>query len=383
MNDNENDDDLNFYDEEEEEEIQDDEEEVEGQEKKGKNKMNKTQKKREEREKTREKYNAAIAAYKNGEFPSVNSCAVSFGVTQKTLANYIKTGATFVGKGKTSIVFSKDEESQIINFVKTRVELGVGLDFRQLCLVIQELLTRLKTVKPTRYSPPTWVKFYPDESFVRRFIARNGISLRRTMSLSSARAYLSVSDLDSWQTKIKERFVDSPKLSEVWKDPRRIHNQDETALEFGSEHQTVLAPKGHKGPLYNIGGSSRDHVTLSVTVSASGAVTGMRVVYSGKRMSKEEKELRDNLPQDGVTGRWRFSKSEKGYVNREIFLDILKDLSDYLDENNIERPVVLFIDGFSGHLGLAIAEFCEEFGIQLILFHSNMTHILQPLGMHD
>ena len=160
------------------------------------------------------------------------------------------------------------------------------------------------------------------------------------------------------------------------------NTQDETALEFGSEHQTVLAPKGHKGPLYNIGGSSRDHVTLSVTVSASGTVTGMRVVYSGKRVSKEERELMNNLPSDGVTGKWRFSKSEKGYVNREIFLEILKDLSDHIDENNIERPVVLFIDGFSGHLGLAIAEFCEEFAIQLILFHSNMTHILQPLGMH-
>ena len=154
-------------------------------------------------------------------------------------------------------------------------------------------------------------------------------------------------------------------------------SQSSEPVEFGSDHKTVFAPKGHKGPLYNTGGSSRSHVTLSVTVSASGEVAGMRVVYSGKRWSQEEKDMIENLPSDGVTGEWRFSKSEKGYVNREIFLVILKDLSDHLDRNNIERPVMLFIDGFSGQL--AIAEFCVEFGIQLILLRSNMTHVIQPL----
>ena len=199
----------------------------------------------------------------------------------------------------------------------SNIELGVGLDFRQLCLVIQELLARLKKLNPDRYSPPTWVDFYPEETFARRLAARNGISLRRTMSLSTARACLTVSDLDSWFSNIKERFVDPPEFSEVWKDPQRIFNQDESSPEFGSEHQTVLAPKGHKGPLYNIGGSSRDHVTLSKTFSASGDVAGMRVVYSGKRWSQGEKDMIENLPSAGVTGEWRFFKSEKGYVNRE------------------------------------------------------------------
>ena len=90
---------------------------------------------------------------------------------------------------------------------------------------------------------------------------------------------------------------------------------------------------------------------------------GLWAVYSGKRLSAVEKDLRENLPSDGVTGECRFSKSEKGYVNHEIFIDVLKDLTDHLDRKNIARPV---IDGFSGHLSLEIAEFCVEFGIQLL-----------------
>ena len=283
----------------------------------GKKLKTKREKKKGETDKKKEQFNAAIAAFKSGEFSSVNACVKSYGVNQGTLAKYIKSGTTFVGKGKKSLVFSDEEETQIVDFVKKRVELGAGLDFIQLCLVIQELLARLKKVNPERYSPPTWVNFYPHESFARRFATRNGLSLRNTMSLSPARDCLSVYDLNNWFKHIKERFVSPPEFSGVWENPQRIFNQDETALEFGSDHKTVLATKGHKGPLYNTGGSSRSHVTISLTVSASGEVAGVRVVYSGKRWSDQEREMIKNLPSDGVTGQWRFSKSEKGYVNRE------------------------------------------------------------------
>ena len=117
----------------------------------GKKLKTKREKKKGETDKKKEQFNAAIAAFKSGEFSSVNACAKSYGVNQGTLAKYIKSGTTFVGKGKKSLVFSDEEETQIADFVKKRVELGAGLDFIQLCLVIQELLARLKKVNPERY----------------------------------------------------------------------------------------------------------------------------------------------------------------------------------------------------------------------------------------
>ena len=41
--------------------------------------------------------------------------------------------------------------------------------------------------------------------------------------------------------------------------------------------------------------------------------------------------------------------------------------------------MILFIDGFRGHLGVSIAKYCLENGIKLWLFPPNTTHILQPL----
>lgn len=113
-----------------------------------------------------------------------------------------------------------------------RVNLGVGLDFDQLKSVIQELLIELKKADKERYIPPTWDNCHPEDTFVRRFADRNNISLRRTMALSAARACLTVYDLKQWFSHIKERFFENPEFASVWNDPKRIYNQDETALEI-------------------------------------------------------------------------------------------------------------------------------------------------------
>ena len=130
-------------------------------------------------------------------------------------------------------------------------------------------------------------------------------------------------------------------------------------------HQRVLAPRGYDRPVYNKGGDSRLNITASVMVSADAKFVGIRLVYKGER--GRQKQLQD-LPKDGVAGQWQCSVSKSGYVTREVFLEILKDLDRHLTEKGIKRPVILFIDGYAGHLGPSISDFCKEHGIQLRLF---------------
>ena len=66
----------------------------------------------------------------------------------------IKSGKLFHGWGKVSTVFSEAEELKIVNLIQ-RTELGVGLDFKQLSLIIQELKQIKKKLNPDRYCPPT------------------------------------------------------------------------------------------------------------------------------------------------------------------------------------------------------------------------------------
>ena len=175
-------------------------------------------------------------------------------------------------------------------------------------------------------------------------------------------------------------------------DGPRIFNQDETSLcpgmlskySFvfhiyihslpGVQHQKVLAPRGYDGPILNKGGDPKLHITASFTVAADGQYVGVRLVYTGKR--NRHSHLRD-IPSTGVAGQWQSSVSPNGYVTREVFLEILQDLDDHLTRNKVKRPVILFIDGYAGHLGPDISDFCKEHDIRLrllryffLFFHS-------------
>ena len=146
-------------------------------------KRTKRQQKHDKNEERKQKYEAAIAGFQSGHYKSVNACAKTFGVNQGVLAGYLRSGNKFVGAGKQSIVFTKDEEERIVQFVIDRVNLGVGVDFHQLSLIIQELLIELKKGDKERYIPPSWEKCYPQDTFVRRFADRNNISLREAIKL--------------------------------------------------------------------------------------------------------------------------------------------------------------------------------------------------------
>ena len=53
----------------------------------------------------------------------------------------------------------------------------------------------------------------------------------------------------------------------------------------------------------------------------------------------------------------------------------------WLTTENIQRPVVLFVDGHCSHLTMALSDFCSSHNIILIALYPNATHILQPLDI--
>ena len=52
-----------------------------------------------------------------------------------------------------------------------------------------------------------------------------------------------------------------------------------------------------------------------------------------------------------------------------------------LELDNIPRPVIVFLDGASPHISLAMAEYCRSQNIQPWLLKPNSTHLLQPLDL--
>ena len=140
----------------------------------------------------------------------------------------------------------------------------------------------------------------------------------------------------------------------------------------------ILAEKGVK-VLYNVSSSTRDHITLVLTVSSSSLMAPPRVLFKGVR-NVAASHL-SALPKDGKSGAWGLTSTPKGFVTSETFLLILQDLVDFLEKNKIPRPIILFMDGASVHISLAMAAFCLAYGIQPWLFKPNTTHLAQPLDL--
>ena len=91
---------------------------------------------------------------------------------------------------------------------------------------------------------------------------------------------------------------------------------------------------------------------------------------------KGHRHLSD-LPKSKITDEWKFSVSESGFANRKVTLQVVQDLDAYLTRTKTQRPVILWVDGFSGHRSLEIAEFCSDRGIHMLCFLENCTHVLQ------
>ena len=127
--------------------------------------------------------------------------------------------------------------------------------------------------------------------------------------------------------------------------------------------------------LYNQCGCSKEHVTGSFTIVASGDVVSPRLVYKGTRNMARGK-LKD-MRVDGVTGKWGISYSPNGWMTAKVFLDVLADIVSWMHINDVPHPAVVMCDGYAGHLSLEIAEFCICFGIKLWRLKENTTHITQ------
>ena len=323
-------------------------------------------------------YNKAVKDFERGKFKSLRLCADFHKLPRSTLHRLVCNGDKFQGSGPTLKCLTLEEEKVILSHVKWRSKIGCGVDFLQLQSLVQESLIAMKMANPDRITGYESTGQWPDRSFVRRMVERNNLSLRRTGEISKGRQILTVSDLRSWQKDTQEFMSRTPELLAALQDPSRVFNMDETSVQIGSSGHRVLAEKNTK-VLYSISSGSRDHITASYMVSANGSIVPPRLVFKGVR-NVAQTHLK-NLPKDGKSGDWQMSVSPKGFVTREIHMEILHDLDKFLVTNEINRPVILFLDGASPHISLDALKFCKEKNIQPWLFRPNMTHLLQPLDL--
>lgn len=140
-----------------------------------------------------------------------------------------------------------------------------------------------------------------------------------------------------------------------------------------AQSQAVLGRR-KRGDLYTIGqNNEKEQITVMGCFSASGKTVSPMIIYPYK---KPPRHVIEAIPDDFD---WSVGLSHSGWINSEVFFEFLSNnFNEYLDNNNIVRPVVLFVDGHKSHLTPEVSEFCSDNGIILVSLPPNTTHIMQP-----
>ena len=155
-------------------------------------------------------------------------------------------------------------------------------------------------------------------------------------------------------------------------DATRVYNSDESNIQLSPATGRVVSIRGRKN-VYQVapGTNEKSNLTFLGTFCADGSIVKPVVIYPYVRIPKD---ITDMIPPT-ITA----AKTESGWMTSQSFYEYVVNLfDDYLTENNITRPVILFLDGHSTHMTMQLSVKCEELQIIIYILPPNTTHILQP-----
>lgn len=300
-----------------------------------------------------------------GSGRSINSVSKSSSIPKSTLIAKLK-GYRPIGKRPgPPTVLSTNEEAIIVHWMLHLNQRGFPVTKTQLLYNVAYLIKQLKRKTPFADGRPGrhWY-----EAFLRR---HPEISIRITPNLSKSRASVTENILRDWFNEVEQHLVEK-QLIDI--DGARIFNCDESAFYLCPKRERVMVRKGDK-TVYNFTqNDEKECLAVLFMANAAGALVPPMIIFPYERIPYS---VSQNIPSN-----WSIGKSENGWMTAETFYKYISNIFEpWLTAHNIERPVILYVDGHSSHMTLPVAEFCMNHQIELIALFPNATHLIQPLDV--
>lgn len=316
------------------------------------------------REYTPEQMGKAIDAVRNGEKIAV--AARKFGVPRITLYNKL-TGKTQINCTMgPSTVLSKMHEEILEKWL-------IAMPKKRFPINRDSLLDSVQKIIIDQKIPNPFTDNRPGKKWYHAFLKRHpNIVEKIPENLSLARDNVSEKDIRHWFQEV-ETYLKENNLEDILTDPTRIFNADESAFFLSPKPGRVLAQKGDKH-LYNSCGDEKENLTVLFTGSAAGILAPPMIVFNYERIPTN---ISSTVPEE-----WAIGKSESGWMCSSTFYEyVVNVFYPWLEENQIKRPIIFFLDGHKSHLTLHLSNFCSDHGIEVVALYPNSTHLLQPMDL--
>ncbi|GAB0091363.1 hypothetical protein DMENIID0001_061980 [Sergentomyia squamirostris] len=230
-----------------------------------------------------------------------------------------------------------------------------------------EALNSIENGMPVRRAALS-TKFHT-QRFTRR-LPENYCRVKKRNTGKSISGKVTREKIEQWFNDVEEQLGEHV---HILQHPERVFNADETAFTLTSEGQYVLAARARHVYIES-NNSDKERITTLFTVNAVGKFAPPLTIYKYDRLPSAAYEC--------APSNWGIGKSESGWMTSAIFYEYIGNVFlKFLDDENIQRPVILFLDGHTSHLTLHLSKLCRDNGIVLVALYPNSTHILQPLDV--
>jgi hypothetical protein len=151
--------------------------------------------------------------------------------------------------------------------------------------------------------------------------------------------------------------------------PEQLYAADETGLDGdGARRELVLAPT-NSPRVFRQQDSYREHTSITHIGNAAGQSLAPIVCFEGKLLDADIGRQMHEWNEDAI-----FGVQENGYFTSDHTLRLLQ----HIDQHAVKaRPLLLILDGASGHIDIEAAQFAIQHEIDILLLPSNCTHFLQ------
>lgn len=312
------------------------------------------------------KIQLALNAVKDGSL-NVLQASKMYKVPRSTLRNKLS------GKSPDSVhqvgpkaVLGEETEAKLVNWILTVAKMGFPINKLMLLDTVEKIVTSAKDSISTPF-----IDGRPGRKWFEGFMRRHSeISQKQSEYINKARGQITEAKIRGWFKETEDLL--GPDL-DILKDPTRVFNLDETSFYLYPKGYLVSAEKGTH--VYDTSAKSdKENITTLLTVSAAGVIAPPLTIYKYKRMNQE---IANSAP-----SYWGLGKTDSGWMTGEAFFEYFSNVfHPYLIKNNVELPVIVFLDGHASHLTMHLGDFSKSNKIILICLFPNTTHILQPLDV--
>lgn len=154
---------------------------------------------------------------------SISEASRRFNVPRMTLSDKYSGRKKIECKTGVPTILSPEEEKILVDWILNMAKQGFPITKTQLCDSVQILMTELKRPNP-------FPDNRPQRHWYEGFLSRHKeISTRVTQNLSNPRARVTEAQIRNWFLEIDTYLRDNDYL-DIFKDPRRVYNCDETAF---------------------------------------------------------------------------------------------------------------------------------------------------------